>query len=93
MAIDFKPYAAVNDHWGDKMPLMACEEMAELIKAISKFERHYDDEYNPKEQYQRQDIITEMADVWISCCALANRYNISEAEVGEAIWRKMDRRY
>lgn len=84
MAIDFKPYAAVNDHWGDKMPLMACEEMAELIQAISKFERGKDN---------KQDIITEMADVWISCCALANRYNISEAEVGEAIWKKMDKRY
>ncbi len=84
MAIDFKPYAAVNNHWGDKMPLMACEEMAELIQAISKFERGKDN---------KQDIITEMADVWISCCALANRYDISEAEVGEAIWKKMDRRY
>lgn len=84
MAIDFKPYAEVNNHWGDKMPLMACEEMAELIQAISKFERGKDN---------KQDIITEMADVWISCCALANRYNISEAEVGEAIWKKMDRRY
>ena len=84
MAIDFKPYAEVNNHWGDKMPLMACEEMAELIQAISKFERGKDN---------KQDIITEMADVWISCCALANRYDISEAEVGEAIWKKMDRRY
>lgn len=94
MAIDFGPFATVNDHWCDKMPIMACEEMAELIQAISKFERHYlDDDFEVKKCYYRQAIITEMADVYIACAALTHRYSITEAEIGEAIWKKMDKKY
>lgn len=84
MAIDFEPMKAVNDHWGDKMPLMACEEMAELIQAISKYERNGSN---------KEDIIKEMADVYISCAALCNRYGITEEQIGVAVWNKMDRRY
>ena len=76
------------------MPMMAMEEMAELTQAISKYERHcLKDDFAMKEEYYKQDIISEMADVWISCCALANRYDITPAEVGEAIWNKMDKKY
>ena len=35
-----KMYKEVAEYWGDKMPMMAMEEMAELIKAISKLERN-----------------------------------------------------
>lgn len=91
---DFEPFAAVYDHWGDRMPIMACEEMAELIQSISKFERQYlDDDFAMKEDFFRQHIIKEMADVYIACAALTHRYEITEADIGEAIWDKMDKKY
>ena len=94
MAIDFDPMKTVNEHWGDKMPMMAMEEMSELIQAISKFERHYfDDDFAVKEMYYKQAIVAEMADVSIACAALCHRYDISPADVGEAIFKKMDKKY
>lgn len=94
MAIDFEPMKTVNEYWGDKMPMVACEEMAELIQAISKFERHYlDDDFEVKECYYKQDIIAEMADVSIACAALCHRYSITPADVGEAIYEKLDKKY
>lgn len=94
MAVDFDPMKSVNEYWGDKMPIMACEEMAELIQAISKFERHYlDDDFEVKKCWYRQAIITEMADVSIACAALCDRYSITPADVGEAIFNKLDKKY
>ena len=94
MLNDFGPFAVVNDHWCDKMPIMACEEMAELIQAISKFERHYlDDDFEVKKCYYRRAIITEMADVYIACAALTHRYKITEADIGEEIYKKLDEKY
>jgi NTP pyrophosphatase (non-canonical NTP hydrolase) len=95
MAIDFGVYSSVNEHWGELMPIMACEEMGELTQAISKFERHckLDDNFSEAKSLYRRGIIEEMADVWIACAALANRYNITAADVGERIWQKMDKKY
>ena len=94
MAIDFEPMKTVNEYWGDKMPMMACEEMAELIQAISKFERHYLDEaFELREEYYKLAIVTEMADVSIACAALCDRYGITPADVGEAIYKKLDKKY
>ena len=94
MAIDFEPMKTVNEYWGDKMPMMACEEMAELIQAISKFERHLGDgDFSETKMHYRHAIITEMADVSIACAALCDRYSITPAEIGGAIWIKMDKKY
>ena len=94
MAIDFEPYKTVNEYWGDKMPMMACEEMAELIQAISKFERHLGDgDFSETKIHYRRAIITEMADVNIACAALCDRYSIQPADVGEAIYEKLDKKY
>lgn len=94
MVIDFEPYKTVNEYWGDKMPIMACEEMAELIQAISKFERHLGDEdFSETKIHYRRAIITEMADVSIACSALCDRYSIQPADVGEAIYEKLCKKY
>lgn len=76
-------FKKVNDHWGDKMPMMAYEEMAELIQAISKLERHISKEYqnDTKEEFLRESVAREMADVYISCQALMIRYEIDESDV------------
>lgn len=94
MSIDFGPFESVYDHWLENMPIMACEEMAELIQAISKFERSLSkDDFESTADDYRQAIITEMADVYIACAALSYRYRITPADIGEAIWKKMDKKY
>ena len=100
MAVDFEPFVAVSKFWGNMMPMMAMEEMAELIKAISKLERDMDgveferDPFDEEpEKTLKQDIIAEMADVSISCAALCDRYKITPAEIGEAIFKKLDKKY
>ena len=100
--IDFDPMKTVNEYWGDKMPmkkegksiLIISEEMAELIQAISKFERHLGDkDFSETKVHYRQAIITEMADVYIACAALCDRYSIEPADIGEAVYRKLDKKY
>ena len=98
MAVDFEPMKTVNDYWKNLMPIMACEEMAELIQAISKYERYIEriDEDNYSEEDREafvHAIVKEMADVSIACAALCNRYEITPGEIGNAIWAKMDKKY
>lgn len=86
--LDISEARKVYDYWGDRMPLLACEEMAELIQAISKYERAVFNENRPK-----QEVIDEMRDVIISIAALGERYDISEKELQKAINKKLDRCY
>lgn len=94
MAIDFEPMKSVADYWGTRMPIMACEECGELIQAISKYERHKPDiGFEKFEDDYRNDIVKEMADVYIACAALCNRYHITPDQIGEKVWAKMDKKY
>ena len=55
------------NHWGNRTPMMVIEEMAELTKAISKFERRHD-----KESFNNMK--EEIRDVLISIGMLSNHY-------------------
>lgn len=78
---------SVNDHWGCRMPLMACEECGELIQAVSKMERRlfakkpFDDEY--------ENLVEEIGDVFITMGALMNHYCITADEIVKAMNDKL----
>lgn len=84
-------YYEINDFWGNKMPMMAMEEAAELIQAISKVER-----CNPRvASYDQaiENLVEEMADVSIAIQALMARYNIDVEYVQEAMNKKLSKEY
>ncbi len=88
----------VNLH-GDKQYMVAVEEMAELMQAISKYLRidnsGYDDMSQIKrEQMERIDNITaEMADVYIMLEELQFMLNIINADIRVVIDRKLNRQF
>lgn len=75
----------VAEFWGAQMPMMAMEEMAELIQAISKFERG--------KPLATQAVIKEMADVYISLRSLMYMYSIDQGEIVKAIDNKLEKKY
>lgn len=62
----------VAHYWGHKMPMMTIEECAELIQAISKFERN--DLFEPGIKNVYGNLVEEIADVYISIHALIHWY-------------------
>ena len=78
---------SVNDHWGCRMPLMACEECGELIQAVSKLERKlfakkpFDEEYDHLKE--------EIGDVFITMGALMNHYCIDPDDITKAMDDKL----
>ena len=100
-------YKEVAEYWGDKMPMMAMEEMAELIKAISKLERCMSvkvdeqesdlmnvlEELNDKQKSAWLNVIEEIGDVFISCKAIMCRYCISQELVDKRISDKLNKKY
>ena len=91
----YKEIEKVNNHWGDRMPMMAMEEMAELIQAVSKYERLINKDYtnDSKEGLLRERIVEEMADVYISCNALCHRYEINTQDILDYINIKLSLKY
>lgn len=77
----------IANFWGDKMPMMAMEEMAELTKAISKIERKGESEDRLAE------LIDEIGDVYISLSAIMARYEIFEEDVNRRIENKVNKKY
>ena len=67
------------DNYGHVQLLMVCEEMAELIQAISKMERLMDGK--DKKNRHKQHIIEEIADVEIMLDELMLYYNIDPNDV------------
>ena len=87
-------YKEVAEYWGDRMPMMAMEEMAELIKAISKFERlDFAEETNEMIKSGWLNVIDEIGDVFISCKALMSRYGIPQERVDKRINDKLNKKY
>lgn len=68
------------------MPVMAMEELAECIQAISKIDRkgavYHDD---------KEHLIKEMADCYISLFAIAQRYDITADAVTDAMNEKLNK--
>lgn len=96
LKINHHKIVKVANWWGDKFPLMACEEMGELIQAISKVERskpthksRYALIYEVEDEQLRSNLVEELADVAISVNAIAYRYNITDEELNKAIHKKL----
>lgn len=80
----------VDEYWGDKMPMIACEEAGEFIQAISKHERTKNNGcYNP---YTKSELIKEIGDMYISLMAIMNHYNIAMIKVEDAVLDKFSRK-
>lgn len=91
----------VSNNWTYKMPMMAMEECGELIQAISKFERGSEFRETNNGNNGRfvwngtkiENVVEEMADVFISCSALCHQYGITEEDVVRAIDKKLQKNY
>lgn len=70
--------------WGDKMPMMCMEELAELQQVISKKERG---------KNSNKDIIDEMGDVYITLEILRTMYDIDEKDIDRRIDEKLNKKY
>jgi NTP pyrophosphatase (non-canonical NTP hydrolase) len=96
----------VANHWDYNMPIMAMEELAEAIQAISKVERA-SDEYIRAEETDPEvanaawymlskrfdELKDEIRDVYISLKALMYRYQINEEDVMDKVVEKLNRKY
>lgn len=71
---------AIKRNGKDKQKEVAIEECAELINALQKEKRH---------RVTDEDVITEVADVFIMCYQLAMMYGLDK--VDEEIGRKINR--
>lgn len=72
-------------YWGDKMPMMCMEELAELQQAISKKERG--------EENADKNLVDEIGDVYITLEILMNLYNIDPKDIAERINYKLKKNY
>ena len=77
------------DNYGPVQLLMICEEMGELIQAISKMERLMDGK--DKKNKHKQHIIEEIADVQIMLDELMLYYDIDPDEVKNLKSEKIQR--
>ena len=100
LKVNKKKALKISNWWGDKYPLMACEEFGELIQAVSKVERagidkksRYTHNYQVPDENLRQQLVKELADVAIAIEVLAYRYDIKDEEINEAIKEKTNRVY
>ena len=74
-------FSNIGDYWGDKMPIMACEEFAELNVAIIDFiaSTNTDDKYNSP--VSLKCVSLEVADAIISIFAVAEHFGINYDEI------------
>ena len=100
LKVNKKQALKIANWWGDKYPLMACEECGELMQAISKTERseperksRYTHNYRIQDEEVRKNLIKELADVAIAIEVLAYRYDITDEELNLAIRLKLNKRY
>lgn len=79
----------VSEFWGDRMPMMVMEEAAELIQAISKYERDKSDD-------TRKNLVDEIGDMWISLMALQYHYDEDGTmadDIDKRIETKLNKKY
>lgn len=100
LKVNKKQALKIANWWGDKYPLMACEECGELIQAVSKVERSEPERksrhtmnYQVRDENLRNNLVKELADVAIAVEVLAYRYDITDEELNLAIREKLDRKY
>lgn len=86
----------VAGYWKSKMPMMAMEECAELIQAISKWKRNGRNTYEEGGLvYTREgrNLVEEMGDVIISIGAMLNITKIPEDDLNDYITEKLSKKY
>lgn len=79
----------VVNKWGDRMPMMACEEAGEFITSISKMGRA-STVYELSEA--TNNLVKEMADLEISMAALRQMYGIPVGALNKAINEKLNKK-
>lgn len=83
-------YDEIASFWGERMPMMLIEELSELAQAVTKYERNI---AKPESKEKREDVVKEMADVYISLEAIKRHYAIDDKEVLDKIALKTSRKY
>jgi NTP pyrophosphatase (non-canonical NTP hydrolase) len=96
----------VTRFWKHKMPMMAMEECAEVIQAISKVERARDvykealeddvevaDAANYQIGKRKDELKDEIRDIYISIRALMLYYGIDESDIMERVEVKLNKKY
>lgn len=89
-------YEGIAAYWGAQMPLKACEEAGEFIKAVSKLNVELtlgEGEGSEAAKAKRDELIEEMADITITIQALAKYYDIASEEIGQALVTKVKANY
>lgn len=80
----------LNDY--DLQCFVACEELAELIQAISKAERlSSHDIFDNYYEFIEEQLTGEIADVYIMLAQLLRIFNISDSQIKEKIIKKLER--
>lgn len=80
----------LNDY--DLQCFVACEELAELIQAISKAERFSNhDILDNYYEFIEEQLKGEIADVYIMLAQLLRIFNISDSQIKEKIIKKLER--
>lgn len=83
----------VARHWGQRMPMMAIEELGELTQAICKMERVGTKPYGQTYPDLSSDLVDEIGDVLISLEALKQYYRIPQARIDARIESKLSISY
>lgn len=71
----FNQFKSISEFWGDKMPIMACEEFSELTYSIVEYKRSMEAPVNLRE------VAVESADAVISLFAVAHTFEINLFDV------------
>lgn len=82
--------------YGDKQYMTAVEEMAELMQAISKYLRIDNSGCDNVSQIQKEainNIVAEMADVYVMLEQLQLMLNIKNADIQSVIDKKLNRQF
>jgi len=86
-------YKAIKEYGIQEQTLVACEECAELIKALSKYQRVCESQAYDKRKIQRclNNITEELADVSIMLDQIKLMHGITEKAVSEVRAAKVER--
>ena len=83
----------LRHYGGERQSLIAAEELAELIQAVSKMRRIGSEDVDTLEAYD--NLVEELADSLIVIHQLQEMYNIFDAEIQKKIdqkWKRMEAR-
>lgn len=97
IATTFRQYKIIRETvnlYGDKQYMVAVEEMAELMQAISKYLRIDNSGCSDAEQKEAiNNIAAEMADVYVMLEQLQLMLNIKNADIQSVIDKKLNRQF